>query len=233
MKAVAAGLALFWIGFLCWLAVPRAAAEDLLTAPIELKPTVLNKTELWGHRGDPHWLTEAVDRLPIAALWDETAYVFQAQSEACTPSAGCGAFRALVEHLKALPEEARPAAVLGIDPSITFKDDEETHGSEDFWSTPYDTLTDKTGDSDDFALLHYHALLAAGTPADNLRFLIVRDRNQGNDAVALVLVAVGAKVLLLDHRHPVPLGLDQVTTRTPYYGGDQVYWYVYRSTLAW
>jgi predicted transglutaminase-like cysteine proteinase len=62
---------------------------------------------------------------------------------------------------------------------IVFRDDAEVWASADYWASPIETLSRGAGDCEDFAIAKYFALLAAGTPASQLRLVYVRLQQGG------------------------------------------------------
>src|SRR5262249_24562573 len=74
------------------------------------------------------------------------------------------------------------------------------HGVADLWSPPLATLSSGRGDCEDYAIAKYAALRAAGTPDENLRLLLVRDRAVGQDH-AVLAVRHADVWLVLDNRY--------------------------------
>jgi predicted transglutaminase-like cysteine proteinase len=58
--------------------------------------------------------------------------------------------------------------------SITFVNDHEAWGENDYWASPLETLVKGAGDCEDYAIGKFFALQAAGLPAAKLRLVYVR-----------------------------------------------------------
>ena len=84
--------------------------------------------------------------------------------------------------------------------------DELQHGAPDVWSSPLETFESGRGDCEDYAIAKYLALLEAGVAADDLRFMVVRNRRGADHAVLAArldgrwLVLDNLRFLLLDDR---------------------------------
>lgn len=62
---------------------------------------------------------------------------------------------------------------------IRFADDQDVWRQGDYWATPMETLAKGSGDCEDFTIAKYFTLIAAGTPADQLRLVYVKARIGG------------------------------------------------------
>jgi predicted transglutaminase-like cysteine proteinase len=74
------------------------------------------------------------------------------------------------------------------------------HGIDDVWSAPLATFASGAGDCEDYAIAKYVALREAGTVADDLRLVIVRDVRRNADH-AVAAVRFEGEWLILDNRH--------------------------------
>jgi predicted transglutaminase-like cysteine proteinase len=77
--------------------------------------------------------------------------------------------------------------------------DETQWGIPDRWSEPLETLHSNSGDCEDYAIVKYAALLAAGLPKDAVKVVVLRNRLPNEDH-AVVAVQVDHQWLILDNR---------------------------------
>jgi predicted transglutaminase-like cysteine proteinase len=77
--------------------------------------------------------------------------------------------------------------------------DETQWGIPDRWSEPLETLHSNSGDCEDYAIVKYAALLAAGLPKDAVKIVVLRNRLPNEDH-AVVAVQVDHQWLILDNR---------------------------------
>jgi predicted transglutaminase-like cysteine proteinase len=77
--------------------------------------------------------------------------------------------------------------------------DETQWGIPDRWSEPLETLHSSSGDCEDYAIVKYAALLAAGLPKDAVKIVVLRNRLQKEDH-AVVAIQVDHQWLILDNR---------------------------------
>jgi predicted transglutaminase-like cysteine proteinase len=107
-----------------------------------------------------------------------------------------------------------------INADVVYTSDQALHGVADLWTAPLATLAAGRGDCEDYAIAKYAALREAGTPADDLRFLLVRDNAVRLDH-AVLAVRHDGRWLVLDNRHAILM--EQADTRhfTPLFALDQ------------
>jgi predicted transglutaminase-like cysteine proteinase len=86
-----------------------------------------------------------------------------------------------------------------VDLAVRPVSDDIQWGAADRWSDPFETLQSKSGDCEDYAIVKYAALLAAGLSRDSLRIVILRSRFPNEDH-AVVTVRVDHQWLILDNR---------------------------------
>jgi len=86
-----------------------------------------------------------------------------------------------------------------VDRAISPTSDETQWGTADHWSAPSETLQSSRGDCEDYAIVKYAALVAAGIPEDDVKIVIVRNSFPNEDH-AVVAVRVDAEWLILDNR---------------------------------
>jgi len=77
--------------------------------------------------------------------------------------------------------------------------DEIQWGIPDRWSEPLETLHSNSGDCEDYAIVKYAALLAAGLLKDAVKIVVLRNRLPNEDH-AVVVVEVAHQWLILDNR---------------------------------
>jgi len=77
--------------------------------------------------------------------------------------------------------------------------DETQWGVPDHWSDPLETLHSNSGDCEDYAIVKYAALLAAGVSKDAVKIVVLRNRLPNEDH-AVVAVRVDHQWLVLDNR---------------------------------
>lgn len=71
---------------------------------------------------------------------------------------------------------------------------------DDYWQTPMQTLLDKTGDCEDFAIAKYFTLLELGISDDRLRICYVKLPQRANQAhMVLLVIDVNDQQLVLDN----------------------------------
>lgn len=65
---------------------------------------------------------------------------------------------------------------------IRWVEDPEAWGQEDYWATPLETMGNRKGDCEDFAIAKYATLLLAGVDVNKLRITYVKARIGGPDS---------------------------------------------------
>jgi predicted transglutaminase-like cysteine proteinase len=86
-----------------------------------------------------------------------------------------------------------------VDLAISPVSDETQWGVPDHWSGPLETLRSNSGDCEDYAIVKYAALLAAGLSKDAVKIVVLRNRLPNEDH-AVVAVRVDRQWLILDNR---------------------------------
>ena len=86
-----------------------------------------------------------------------------------------------------------------IDLAISPVSDQIQWGVPDHWSDPLETLHSNSGDCEDYAIVKYAALLAAGVSKDAVKIVVLRNRLPNEDH-AVVAVRVDNQWLILDNR---------------------------------
>ena len=86
-----------------------------------------------------------------------------------------------------------------IDLAISPVSDQTQWGVPDHWSDPLETLHSNSGDCEDYAIVKYAALLAAGVSKDAVKIVVLRNQLPNEDH-AVVAVRVDNQWLILDNR---------------------------------
>lgn len=86
-----------------------------------------------------------------------------------------------------------------VDLAISPMSDETQWGVADHWSDPFETLHSTLGDCEDYAIVKYAALRAAGFPKTSVRLIVLRNRFPNEDH-AVAAVWVDNQWLILDNR---------------------------------
>ncbi len=179
-----------------------AAVPDYLTLNNDPKPTP--------ERGEEPFGMHAF-RAPEGALWskwrtlnkdmkDEEA-ALQAcseQSDDCTEAAS--KFQALASAAAKADGRQRLERVNQlVNAAVAYTSDYALHGQADKWSAPLATLKLGRGDCEDYAILKYRVLSAAGVPASDMRIVLVRDTAVRIDH-AVLAARSGDRWFILDNR---------------------------------
>ena len=106
-----------------------------------------------------------------------------------------------------------------VNSAIHYVSDIAQHGVPDLWTAPLATLAAGRGDCEDYALAKYVALREAGTPAENLRFVLVRDNAVRMDHAVLAARHDG-RWLILDNRRAALLEQGDTRAFTPLFALD-------------
>jgi predicted transglutaminase-like cysteine proteinase len=85
-----------------------------------------------------------------------------------------------------------------VDMAISPTSDERQWGVADRWSAPFETLASRRGDCEDYAIVKYVALLAAGVPAADVKIVILKHLLPREDHAA-VAARVDGEWLILDN----------------------------------
>jgi predicted transglutaminase-like cysteine proteinase len=127
----------------------------------------------------------------------------------------------LISDSRQLPGRSKIAQInRAINAAIRYTSDEEQYGVADLWTAPLASLASGRGDCEDYAIAKYAALRDAGFAFEDLRLLIVRDRNARQDH-AVVGVRHEGRWLMLDNRHDILLEEKDAQHFTPLFALDQ------------
>jgi predicted transglutaminase-like cysteine proteinase len=61
--------------------------------------------------------------------------------------------------------------------TIAWQEDQKIWGVPDYWATPFETISKKAGDCEDFAIIKYFSLIHLGIPVNQLRLIYVKAKN--------------------------------------------------------
>jgi predicted transglutaminase-like cysteine proteinase len=86
-----------------------------------------------------------------------------------------------------------------VDLAIKPVSDETQWGVQDHWSDPLETLRSNSGDCEDYAVVKYVALLAAGLSKDAVKIVVLKNRLPNEDH-AVLAVRTDNQWLILDNR---------------------------------
>jgi predicted transglutaminase-like cysteine proteinase len=136
-------------------------------------------------------------RAPQGVLWSkwqglqadmrrEAAVLDACRGEAETCSEEARRFEMLVGAARAQQGRQRLAAVSHrVNAMLRYTTDYVQHGVPDLWSAPLATLRSGLGDCEDYAILKYSVLRAAGVAEQDLRVVLLRDAASGQDHAIL------------------------------------------------
>lgn len=203
------------------------AVMIVLGAPLQARADSALDTMFPGTKalGSTNW---EFKKAAAVVQWKAMLDRFKDEQGRCEPADGCGKFKALVESLKGLSMPEQIKAVKQAEKTIVYTDDIKTAGKDEFWATPFETLSTNTGDTEDYAILGYFALREAGVPAESLRVLAVR-LTKGGIGHALLAVDTTPEPLILDNRVTPSLPISLVASEfKPLIGLNEDGWWYYR-----
>ena len=94
--------------------------------------------------------------------------------------------------------------------AIIATSDEAQWGVADHWSPPFETLASHRGDCEDYAILKYAALLAAGVSRDDVKIVILHNVLPDEDHAVAAARVDGAWLLLDNSRLTLVRDTDMV-----------------------
>jgi predicted transglutaminase-like cysteine proteinase len=107
-----------------------------------------------------------------------------------------------------------------VDMAIRPVSDDAQWGVADRWSAPFETLRTSRGDCEDYAIVKYLALLAAGIPKDDVKIVILKNAFP-REYHAVVAVRAEDRWLILDNRTLTLVRDIDLTRATPEFVLDQ------------
>lgn len=97
-----------------------------------------------------------------------------------------------------------------VDMAITPTSDAAQWGVADRWSAPFETLSTRRGDCEDYAILKYAALLAAGVSRDDVKIVILHNVVSDEDHAVAAARIDGAWLILDDSKLALVRDTDMV-----------------------
>jgi len=204
----------------------RSISDQLLgtlspTDPLSPPETTLPSDVQLPTRG-PFGLADSKDG-PLAARWRNMQAAFIVEERVlslcrtnpavCTPAAT--RFLAIVDSAREHSGRARVGAInRAVNLAIRPVSDLAQYGLADVWATPLMTFASGAGDCEDYAIAKYVALRQIGMAENDLRLVIVHDRQIHQDH-AVVAARMDGQWLILDSRTMVLLTDVQVHNLMP------------------
>jgi len=165
------------------------------------------------HRFQSHW--EGL----ISRIKDETGLYERCSTSAldCTPK--MRQWRELIASLKGQPVKVQLATLnKSINRMVTYADDKEIFGKQDYWATPSEFFKGK-GDCEDYAAVKFWSLLELGFSNEQLRIAVVRDTRR-KIMHAVVTVESEGKSYILDSLFDHPVEQKYVLKYSPIYSAN-------------
>jgi predicted transglutaminase-like cysteine proteinase len=130
-----------------------------------------------------------------------------------------------LKGLRGRPSGEQLAAVNNFVNDQNYVGDEANYGKEDHWALP-DQFLSRGGDCEDFAILKFFSLRALGWPPESLRLVIVQDTKL-NQPHAVLAVAEGEDVWILDNQAKTVVDPDTVDHYAPVYSLGAKHWWLH------
>ncbi|QUS54385.1 transglutaminase-like cysteine peptidase [Pseudovibrio brasiliensis] len=103
----------------------------------------------------------------------------------------------LIKSARKLPRHKQLSYVnRGINALISYKSDQQVWGQSDYWASPIETLSQRRGDCEDYAVLKYWTLRELGIPAEDMKVVAVYDTKIGQYHAILNLSYKGGEYVL-------------------------------------
>ncbi len=104
--------------------------------------------------------------------------------------------------------------------------DQLNWGMVDYWETPYEMIA-FNGDCEDYAIVKYYSLRAAGVPESQMRIIIVQDFNLGGIIHAILGVYENDKLWILDNQIKQVIAANNIYHYKPVYAVNEHKWWRY------
>ncbi len=128
-----------------------------------------------------------------------------------------------LEQFFALPVAAKVAAVNEYVNKITYIEDKDNYGQNDYWATPEEFFA-RGGDCEDFAIAKYALLKKLGITEDRMRLAIVQDTVK-NIPHAVLIVYTDDGAMVLDNQSRQTKQMADVTRYKPIYSINSNGWW--------
>jgi predicted transglutaminase-like cysteine proteinase len=134
-------------------------------------------------------------------------------------------WRRFIEQTRALPVQEQLKAVNRHANSRDYVLDLDNYGVEDHWAIPREFLNNG-GDCEDYAITKFFSLRWLGLPTEDLRLVIVQDTNL-RVPHAVLAVARGAEVYILDNQVQAVLSHRDVVHYAPVFSINESHWWIH------
>jgi predicted transglutaminase-like cysteine proteinase len=139
-------------------------------------------------------------RIVAAAIEHERSILAHCRMDGAACPPGAVSVLEIIEAARGKDGRARLGEVnRAVNLLIRYRPDAARHQAADVWASPLAATAAGEGDCEDYAILKYLALREAGVPADDLRFVLVRDTALEQDH-AVLTARLEERWLVLDNR---------------------------------
>lgn len=107
---------------------------------------------------------------------------------------------------------------------VSYIEDAENYGREDYWATPYELLA-RGGDCEDYAIAKYLTLRRLGVPDSHLRIIVLEDMQRQGMVHAVLEVRIGGTRYLLDNQSETIMHASSVIHYRPLFGINRKGWW--------
>lgn len=143
--------------------------------------------------------------------------------DACMPRQ----WEALITRLQGKPVKTQIDAVNRFFNAVTYIEDADNWGMEDYWATPYEFMS-RGGDCEDYAIAKLITLKRLGVPESSMRVVIVQDYNLGGIIHAVLEVKSQGVPYLLDNQATEVVSEAKVFHYQPVYAINDQQWWAYQ-----
>ncbi|MDQ1303657.1 MAG: hypothetical protein QG595_1640 [Pseudomonadota bacterium] len=134
-------------------------------------------------------------------------------------------WRRFIDQTRALPVPEQLKAVNRYANGKDYVLDLDNYGVEDYWAIPREFLNNG-GDCEDYAITKFFSLRWLGLPTEDLRLVIVQDTNL-RVPHAVLAVARGAEVFILDNQVQAVLSHRDVVHYAPVFSINESRWWIH------
>lgn len=134
-------------------------------------------------------------------------------------------WRAFLESIKHLDEDAQVRQVNRYANSKPYVLDIENYGMEDYWATPRQFL-DLNGDCEDYAIIKLLSLKQLGIKSDRMRVVVVQDTNL-RVAHAVMSLVVDKDIMILDNQIKEVISHKNIFHYVPVYSVNASNWWMH------